>query len=174
MMLVRPPQPRPLAEKSAPDDAYVHLFRRCFLRPEAAAALLGYSTKHIIRLARDGELRGFNLAVATENPKAAMDERDPRSMIRIQKRSVEMTLRPEHFQGLDMAHLSLDDDLLHHRETFLIREITETFDCSDDHVRRLLGAGLLSGRALSLGSDRRHITRVSLLAFLTGRELTNL
>ena len=156
------------APKLLQDDFYSHLFRP-FLLPQAAAALLGWSEKHVIRLARDGELRGFNLAVKIEDAK--WEEREARSMIRIQARSVEMLRRPELFRGVRAKALDLADDLLHRRASFSVWEITHTFDCSDDHVRRLLDAKLLTGPALSVVSERRHIARGALVEFLKGREL---
>ncbi len=160
------PQP-----KLVQDDFYHHLFRP-FLLPEAAAALLGFSAKHVIRLAREThELRGFNLAVKIEEDAATMDDRDPRSMIRIQARSVEMLRTPELFVGVRLSALDLQVDLLHRRDTFSVWEVTHTFDCGDDHVRRLLAASHLRGRALSIANARQHITRESLLQFLTTREL---
>lgn len=159
------------APKLVQDDFYRHLFRP-FLLPQAAAALLGFSAKHVIRMARQGELRGFDLALTPEEADdATMEERAAKSMIRIQARSVEMVRRPELFRGVRMQALDLADDLLHRRASFSVWEVTHTFDCSDDHVRRLLDAKLLTGPALSVVSERRHIARAALTGFLQGREL---
>lgn len=152
------------------DDFYHHLFKP-FLLPEAAAALLGFSAKHIIRLARDRELRGFNLAVKIEDDAADMDERDPRSMIRIQARSVAMLRQPELFGKIKMSALDLQGDLIHRRESFSIWEVRHTLDCSENHVRRLLAEKLLRGKSLSVVSDRQHVLSTSLLTFLQSREL---
>lgn len=162
-----------IAPKLEQDDFYNHLFRR-FLLPEAAAALLGFSAKHVIRLAREGALRGFNLAVKIEDQEAAMEDNEPRSMVRIQARSVEMLRSPELFARVRLESLELADDLLHRRDSFSVYEMTMTFDCSDNHVRRLLGAGLVQGRTLSEVSPRQHVRRESLLDFLRARELTAL
>lgn len=120
---------------------------------------------------KSGALRGFNLAVQAEAEGEAMDEREPKSMWRVQKRSVERLRQPELFPGVKLRDLRIEDDLLHRRDNFSIWEVTHTLDCSDDHVRRLLAAGLLAPKNLSVVSDRKHVTRASLLAFLTAREI---
>lgn len=163
------PQTQP---KPVQDEFYHQLFRP-FLLPEAAAALLGFSAKHVLNLALRGELRGFNVALEVERADAAVADRTPRGMFRIQRRSVELLRTPGIFRGLKAGAFALGDDLLHRRASFSVWEVTHTLDCSDDHVRRLLQTRVLTGPSLSIVSDRQHISRESLLQFLAARELTN-
>lgn len=156
------------------EDFYLHLFKQFFLLPAAAGALIGCTSKHVHNLVKSGQIRGFNLAITAELPEDAdIDEDTPRSMIRVQERSLRMFLYPAYFpRTLKMESLDLAEDLPHHREDLSVREVMRTIDCCDNHVRRLLQAGLVSPRKLS--QSRSHIDRRSFLTFLKSREITKL
>jgi len=143
---------------------------------QAAASMLGCSVQHVVRMAEAGELVAFNVAVEVERGDEAVDERAKERMLRILLQSVLRLALPAARGKCAVPTVAQAMDSARMRDPWTRREIAHFLDCSDDHVRRLTEAKLLTGPLLTqTGSGRlQHISRASLGAFLTARDLSNL